>query len=168
MEQRRELRIRSGEVYDKFFLNENVPADKKDDIDYIFSLLDWEKNVDPDYRKHYFRPPIVDNTAPEGCLQKWIVYGNDYVGAKELTVFPGQSVVMKDMAAHGVILTQGHGKIGPYDCETPTLLRFGQNYLDEFFVTDAAACEGVTVTNTSAVEPLVMLKHFGPHCPGKP
>ena len=160
--------VASGEVYDKFFLNENVPADKKDDIDYIFSLLDWEKNVDPDYRKHYFRPPIVDATAPEGCVQKWIVYGNDYVGAKELTVFPGQSVVMKDMAAHGVILTQGHGKIGPYDCETPTLLRFGQNYLDEFFVTDAAACEGVTVTNTSAVEPLVMLKHFGPHCPGKP
>lgn len=160
--------VASGEVYSKDFLDENVPEDKKDDIDYIFSLLDWDKNVDPDYRKHYFRPPVLDETAPDGCIQKWVVYGNDYVAAKELTVLPGQTVTLKDNAAHGIILTQGHGKLGAYDCETPTLLRFGQLSADEFFVTYDAACKGVTITNTSAVEPLVMLKHFGPVAPGKP
>ena len=31
---------------------------------------------------------------------------------------------------------------------------------DEFFITEDAAKKGVTITNTSATEPLVMLKHF--------
>ncbi len=160
--------VASGEVYSKFFLNENCPQDKKDDVDYIFSLLDWEKNVDPDYRKHYFRPPIVINGAPDGCVEKWIVYANDYVAAKELTVMPGQTVTIADNAAYGVILVQGHGKFGTYDCETPTLLRFSELSSDEFFVTHRAASEGVRITNTSAVEPLVMLKHFGPNHPDMP
>lgn len=37
-----------------------------------------------------------------------------------------------------------------------------------FFVSEQAAVKGVTVTNTSQVEPLVVLKHFGPNCPGVP
>lgn len=160
--------VASGEVYSKDFLNEHCPEDKKDDIDYIFSLLDWEKNVDPDYRKHYFRPPVIDEIAPEGCIQKWVVYGNPYVAAKELTVLPGQEVVIKDHAAYGVILTQGHGRLGVHDCETPTLLRFGQISCDEFFISEQTATEGLHIRNTSQVEPLVMLKHFGPTPPGMP
>jgi hypothetical protein len=160
--------VASGEVYPKSFLDENCPDDKKDDIDYIFSLLDWEKNVDPDYRKHYFRPPIDVDAAPDGCIEKWVVYANDYVGAKELTVMPGQTVVITDDAAYGLILTQGYGKLGGYDCETPTLLRFGQLSCDEFFVTEPAARRGVRITNRSRVEPLVMLKHFGPNHPDMP
>jgi hypothetical protein len=160
--------VASGEVYPKFFLNENCPPDKKDDVDYIFSLLDWEKNVDPDYRKHYFRPPIVIDSAPDGCVEKWVVYANDYVAAKELTVLPGQTVTIKDGAAYGVILTQGHGKFGAHNCETPTLLRYGQLSQDEFFVTFEAANRGVTITNLSQVEPLVLLKHFGPDHPDMP
>ena len=45
---------------------------------------------------------------------------------------------------------------------------FGQQSTDEFFVSEQAAVKGVTVTNTSQVEPLVVLKHFGPNCPGVP
>ena len=160
--------VASGEVYGKFFLNENCPDDRKDDIDYIFSLLDWEKNIDPDYRKHYFRPPMDAAGAPDGCAEKWVVYGNPYVGAKELTVMPGQEVTIRDGAAYGVILTQGHGSIGVHDCETPTLLRFGQLSDDEFFVCQTAAQSGVRVRNRSKVEPLVMLKHFGPNHPDMP
>lgn len=160
--------VASGEVYSKFFLNEHCPEDKKDDIDYIFSLLDWEKNVDPDYRKHYFRPPIVIDSAPDGCIEKWIVYANEYIAAKELTVMPGQEVVIKDGAAYGLILTQGHGTLGVHDCETPTLLRFGQLSQDEFYVTETAAKQGVRIRNASRVEPLVMLKHFGPNHPDVP
>lgn len=44
--------------------------------------------------------------------------------------------------------------------ETPTLIRYGSLTSDEFFVTEKAAKEGITITNTSATEPIVMLKHF--------
>ena len=155
--------VASGEVYVKNFLNEHCPEDKKDDVDYIFSFLDWEKNVDPDYKKHYFRPPLMIEDVPDGCVEKWIVYANDYVAAKELTVLPGQSVIIRDDAAYGVILTQGHGQLGVHNCETPTLLEFGQLSNDEFFVSEMAARQGVRITNASDVEPLVMLKHFGPN-----
>jgi hypothetical protein len=47
-----------------------------------------------------------------------------------------------------------------WDISTPTLIRYGELTNDEFFVTEAAAKVGVTITNTSSTEPLVMLKHF--------
>ena len=129
--------------------------------------MDWEKNVDPDYRKHYFRPPVTASEEEGVYIEKWIVYGNELLGAKELTVFPGQTVTIKDSGAYGCILTQGHGTIGGYDCEAAGMLRYGQLSADEFFVGAEAAAKGVTITNKSC-EPLVMLKHFGPNHPEKP
>ena len=73
---------------------------------------------------------------------------------------PGQTVVIKDAAAYGFILLQGKGKFGEWDIETPTLIRYGELTNDEFFVTENAAKEGIVITNTSATEPIVMLKHF--------
>lgn len=160
--------VASGEIYPRSFLDENCPDDKKDDVDYIFSLLEWDKNIDPDYRKHYFRRPIVNEKAPEGCVEKWISYKNDYIGAKELTVLPGRTVVVTDEVAYGLIAVQGHGKLGVHDIETPTLLRFGQLSNDEFFVCEPAGRRGVRIENKSTVEPLVMLKHFGPNHPDMP
>ncbi|WP_238726912.1 cupin domain-containing protein [Diplocloster modestus] len=159
--------IVSGEVYPPEMLDEECPSEKQGDIDYIFSLLDWEKNTDPHYRKHYFRPPV---TASESgaYIEKWITYANEYIAAKELTVYPGRSVVVRDGAAYGCIFIQGHGTFGVYDAEAATLLRFGQQSTDEFFVSEAAAERGVTITNTSKVEPLVLLKHFGPNHPEVP
>jgi hypothetical protein len=60
---------------------------------------------------------------------------------------------------------QGHGKLGVWDVDTPALIRFGQLTSDEFFVSEAAAREGVTIVNPSATDPMVMLKHFGPGNP---
>jgi hypothetical protein len=152
--------ITSGEVYPYEFLVENCPEEKKRDIEYIMSLLDWEKNIDPHYKKRFFRPPIICQNADERYMEKWVVYANDYIAAKELTVFPGQTVVVKDQAAYGCILVQGHGKFGVYEAETATMLRFGQMSADEYFVSEAAARQGVMITNRSQCEPLVMLKHF--------
>ncbi len=159
--------IVSGEVYPPEMLDEECLEDHRGDIDYIFSLLDWEKNVDPHYKKHYFRPPVAE-TENERYTQKWITYANPYIAAKELTVNPGQSVTIRDGAAYGCVFIQGHGRFGVYDGESPTLLHFGQQSSDEFFVSEKRAVEGVRITNTSKVEPLVMLKHFGPDCPGVP
>jgi hypothetical protein len=158
----------SGEIFPRNFLVGECPEDKKNDIDYIFSLLDWEKNTDPHYKKHYSRRPIaiVSNSDYE---EKWVSYANDgYFSAKELTIFPGKTVTIKDPVVHGIILTQGHGKLGNFICESPTMLRFGQQSADEFYVSEAAAKRGVTIINQSPVEPLVLLKSFGPNHPDAP
>jgi len=160
--------VTAGEVYPYEFLVENCPEDKKRDVDYILSLLDWEKNVDPNYKKHYFRPPITCKHSDEKHTEKWIVYANDYIGAKELTVMPGQKVVVKDEAAYGCIIIQGHGKFGVYDAEAAIMLRFGQMSGDEYFVSEQAARNGVTIVNESKWEPLVMLKHFANNHPDMP
>lgn len=158
--------IVSGEVYPPEMMNEEC-EEHDNGVDAVFNLLDWEKNIDPHYRKHYFRRPIIESSE-NGYTQKWIAYGNPYVAAKELTVNPGETVVIKDGAAYGCITIQGHGKFGVYDCEAPTLIHFGEQSSDEFFVSEKAATEGIEITNMSKVEPLVMLKHFGPNCPDVP
>jgi hypothetical protein len=82
-----------------------------------------------------------------------------------LTVFPGATVTIKDAAAYGLIMMQGRGKMGVWAVETPALIRYGQLTNDEFFVSEQAAMAGVTITNASAADPIVMLKHFGPGNP---
>lgn len=159
--------IVSGEVYPPEMLDEEAPEDKRGDIDYIFSLLDWEKNVDPHYKKNNFRPPVLSSES-DSYQEMWITYANPYISAKELTVYPGQSVSIADGAAYGCIFIQGHGKFGVYDAEAPTLLRFGEQSTDEFFVSEEAAKKGVEIVNTSKVENLVVLKHFGPNHPDVP
>ena len=151
--------VASGEVYDYSFLTENCPEDKQRDLDYVMSLLDWDKNVDPHYRKNNFRPPLTV-AETEDYTEKWIAYGNPYIAAKELTVQPGKSVTITDATAYGCILVQGYGKLGSFDCATATMLRFGGKSQDEFFVSAPSAAKGVTIENHSSCEPLVMLKHF--------
>ena len=68
--------------------------------------------------------------------------------------------IVKDAAAYGLILLQGRGMFGVWELETPALIRYGELTNDEFFVTEAAAKEGIKITNTSKTEPIVMLKHF--------
>jgi hypothetical protein len=48
------------------------------------------------------------------------------------------------------------------------MLRFGQQSADEFYVSEAAAKKGIVNTNQSPVEPLVLLKSFGPNHPEAP
>jgi hypothetical protein len=82
-----------------------------------------------------------------------------------LTVLPGRTVTVRDAAAYGIIMMQGHGKMGVWEIETPALIRYGQLTADEFFISEAAAREGVVISNPSHCDPLVMLKHFGPGNP---
>ena len=158
--------IASGEVYPYSMLVENCPPEKMEDLDYVISLMDWEKNIDPDYRKTYFRPPIVCRET-EQYTEKWIAYKNDYIGAKELTIQPYQTITHTDEVAFGCIFVQGNGKFGNFTAETATTLRFGQLSNDEFFVSEAAAKKGFTITNNSC-EPMVILKHFANNHPDMP
>ncbi|HSV85240.1 MAG TPA: hypothetical protein VLH85_01605, partial [Levilinea sp.] len=85
--------------------------------------------------------------------------------AKELSVFPGKTVTIREAGAYGMILQQGHGKMGAWEIDSPAIIRFGQLTMDEFFVTEEAARQGVVISNPSRTDPLVMLKHFGPGNP---
>lgn len=160
--------VTSDEVYPYEFLVENCPDAQKQNIDYVLGLMDWEKNTDPHYKAHYFRPPILCPHSNGQYTEKWISYANDYIGAKELRIMPGQTVTIKDAAAYGCIIIQGHGKFGVYDAEASVMLRFGQPSNDEYFISEAAAKSGVEITNQSKFQPMVILKHFGPNHPDMP
>ena len=132
-------------------------------------MIDWDLNVNPNLMdNHYMEPkPVADPAQMQaaGYQETWICYRSHDYSAKELTVLPGQTVVIRDAAAYGMIMMQGHGKMGAWDIETPSLIRFGQLTQDEYFVSEAAAQSGVKITNTSKSDPIVMLKHFGPKNP---
>ena len=150
-------------------LVQDVPPEHQRDLDYIISMLDWEKNVDPYFGEHnkiFPRPVRAEEEMLEaGYVEKWITYGTALYSAKELVVLPGRSVTITDAAAYGVILTQGRGRLGVHEVETPSMIRFGQMTKDEAFVTAPAAAAGVRISNSSDTEKLVMLKHFGPANP---
>lgn len=158
-----------GRAVPRELLIKDVPPEHHEDLDYIIGMLDWEANVDPEFeRKRKIRPiPVRDpnEMAEQGYEEKWVVYGTRHYSAKELRVFPGRSVLIRDAAAYGLIVVQGYGLVGKLEVETPTLIRYGQMTKDELFVTAAAARNGVRVTNRSGAEDLVMLKHFGPGNP---
>jgi hypothetical protein len=147
-------------------LVKDVPEDKKQDLDYIVDLIDWDINLDPNFFQNRSLAPKpagdLERMSEKGYEENWVVYDNDFFGAKELTVHPGREVRISDSAAYGLITIQGHGTFGTYVLEASNLIRFGQAAKDELFVTAPAARNGVTIKNTSAVEDLVMLKHFGP------
>jgi hypothetical protein len=150
-------------------LVKDVPEQYHHDLDFIVGLLDWEANIDPEFALHnrVFPRPVRDlsEMKDNGYIEKWITYGTPSYSAKELTVLPGRSATVRDPAAYGLIVTQGHGSIGQFAVETPTLIRFGEMTSDELFVSAAAAENGVRISNPSATEPLVILKHFGPGNP---
>jgi hypothetical protein len=147
-------------------LVQNVPDDKKQDLDYIISQLDWEKNVDTHFVQSNFLEPIVDESCSgKGYTDKWITYGKidgqQAFSAKELTVEPGAKCTIADGGASGWITVQGKGKMNGLEIQTPVMIRFGEEPDDEIFITHEAATKGVTIENTGT-EPLVGLRYFGP------
>ena len=161
--------IQERRVVPEEYLWKDTPENKKGNFDHLMEVIDWEKNIDPQFYKNNFMPPLpvkpVKEMKKEGYIENWICYKSEDFSAKELTVLPGKSVVIKDSGAYGFIMMQGFGKLGVWNIETPALIRFGQLTNDEYFVSEAAAKKGVRITNLSNTDSLVMLKHFGPKNP---
>ena len=148
-----------GHTVSEDLLWKNCPDEEKGNFDYLMDVIDWEANTDPEFHRHRFMKPVVCR-SDERYREEWICYRCPTVSAKRLTVNPGQSVIIKDSAAYGMILIEGEGRFGKWKISTPTLIRYGELTDDEFFVSEKAAMAGVNITNTSDTEPLVMLKHF--------
>lgn len=153
------------QLIDESLLWKDCPKEKIGDFDYLLDVIDWDLNVDPEFVKNRFMRPVDNITSTPGCIDKWICYKSSTVSAKELTVLPGQTVVVKDAAAYGLIMMQGHGTLNGMPLETPALIRYGQLTYDEYFVSESTAKAGVTIVNPSESDPIVMLKHFGPENP---
>jgi hypothetical protein len=148
-------------------LVKDMPKEKHQDLDFIVDQLDWEANVDPDFKKNHFLEPIpVADTASQGYVDRWIVYGKVHgeqvFTAKELTIEPGTKCTIKDKGAYGLIVVAGEGRMNKLRLNCPKMIRFHELTEDEVFCTEAAAKAGVTFENTSATEPLVALRYFGP------
>ncbi len=148
-------------------LVKDFPADKHQDLDYIVDALDWEANVDPNFKDNHYLEPIIDQACSgEGYTDRWVVYGKVHgeqlFTSKELTVMPGTKATIQDNGASGVIVVQGRGRINKLPLESPTLIRFGEMTEDEVFITAARAKEGYTVENLAQECPLVLLRYFGP------
>jgi hypothetical protein len=150
----------------KNLLLKNVPREHQNDLDYIIDMIDWEANLDPEFKKHhYLKRKFTENpeeTRKEGYEERWIIYGTNEFSAKQLIILPNSKVKIYDDAAYGLITIQGHGIIGKFNVETPILIRYNELSNDELFVTVERAKEGVEITNESSQENMVILKHFGP------
>ena len=147
-------------------LVKDVPKDKHRDLDFIIGQLDWEKNVDPQFKDHNYLEPIVDpSRSGKGYVDRWIVYGRidgkQLFSAKELTLEPGAKCTIRDGAASGWITVQGRGRIGRLNLQTPAMIHFGEETEDEVFITHEAATRGIEIENAGS-EPLVGLRYFGP------
>ena len=156
-----------GRAVPWYLLTKDMPKEKDHDIDFIVNQLDWDGNINPNFKdSHYLEPIAVADTESEGYVDRWVVYGKidgeELFSAKELTINPGVKVTIKDRGAYGLITVQGTGKIGKHALQTPAMIRFGELTDDEVFVSHEAAVQGVTFENTG-LEPLVSLRYFGPH-----
>ena len=122
--------------------------------------LDWEKNVDPNFKDNNYLEPIVADQGPGWC-DRWIVYGTvdgeQLFTARELTVDPGCKCTLTDPGASSWITVQGKGRLGALDLQTPVIMRYGQLSEDEVFISHHAASAGVEVENNGS-EPLDLLR----------
>jgi len=155
-----------GREVPRSLLTKDFPEDKHQDNAYLVDALDWDANVNPSFKDaHYLEPIPVADTAADGYVDRWIVYGTvdgrQLFSAKELTVQPGITCSITDGGAYGWITVQGEGHIGKLRLQTPAMIRYGAMTEDEVFVTAGTARDGVTIQNTGS-EPLVALRYFGP------
>ncbi len=148
-------------------LVKDMPKSRHNDLDWIVDQLDWEANVDPQFKDHHYLEPVpVADTRKEGYVDRWIVYGKvdgqQLFTAKELTIDPRVKCTIIDHGAYGLITVQGRGRINRQGLDCPKLIRFHELTEDEVFCSEDAAKAGVAFENTSDVEPLVVLRYFGP------
>ncbi|MCL1830191.1 MAG: hypothetical protein FWG21_02045 [Oscillospiraceae bacterium] len=160
--------VTAGEVNDLRLLIGCTPEHEQNDMEAIFKQLNWQESTRPDFRSKYFRKPIPLQAKQPGLTEKWIVYANEWIAAKEMTIAPGTEILLTDNACYGAIVVQGYGQFGRFNCEAPGLLRFDTISEDEFFVSEKAAKQGITVRNQSRVEPMVILQNFANNNPDVP
>ena len=90
-----------GREVPRALLTKDFPREFHDDNKYLVDALDWEKNVDPNFKDDNYLEPIVSEQG-QGWVDRWIVYGKvdgkQLFTAKELTLEPGANAKLKTVA----------------------------------------------------------------------
>lgn len=142
--------VTMGEVNPHNLLTDCAPEEEKDDLEAIFNRSTGKKVLVRIIKK-LTSVSQRSNHLQNEAVEKWVAYANDYVAAKEVTVLPGQTYTLTDQSAYGLVVTQGHGFFGDFECEAPGLLHFDDISGDEFFISEKAAKAGIVVKNTSSL-----------------
>jgi hypothetical protein len=140
-----------GRAVPRSLLTKDFPEAKHNDNQYLVDALDWDLNVNPDFKdSNYLEPIPVANTSKEGYVDRWIVYGKvagkQLFTAKELTVDPGKKCTITDggaMADHRRV-KDGSASSACRPCDDPL------EPSPKTAVTAKAAKEGVVVENTGS------------------
>lgn len=118
----------NGQIVGEDLLWKNTPEEELGNYEYLLDVIDWDKNVDPDFHKNRFMAPKpvrpMEDMIADGYIEEWICYKCETVCAKRLTVLPGQTVTIKDSAPYGLICLEGHGTFGKWEIESPALIHY--------------------------------------------
>jgi hypothetical protein len=91
-------------------------------LDLIVEQLDWEANVDPNFKDNHYLEPIVADRG-KGWVDHWIVYGRvagkQLFSSKRLTLEPDAKCVLKDPGPSSWITVQGKDRMGKLNLQTP-------------------------------------------------
>lgn len=85
-------------VHDKYMEQEMLtkfyPRYLKQDYEYIADSIDWEANLDPEFKKNHYHEPVpagdVEEMSRNGYEEQWIVYGSEDFSARSLRYCRGR------------------------------------------------------------------------------
>jgi hypothetical protein len=145
----------------------------EDRVARLVSDIDLRRNKDPFIVEKHLLLPIVDQeVSHDGFHDEWRVYGkpngDEFFSLRQFELAPGASTVLTGPASLCIIhFSHGRGKLGNHKVEVKSGIRLGEPLDDEFVIPYAAAkLGGVKLVNTSATEPLVGTRVWGPEAWG--
>ena len=68
--------LMNGQIVGEDLLWKNTPEEEIGNYEYLLDVIDWEKNVDPEFHKHRFMRPIPVKPV-EDMRGRWLYRGMD-------------------------------------------------------------------------------------------
>jgi len=151
------LGVAGGKPISKDLLWKDVDpkAKKRNDMNAILDLIDWEVCCDPYFYEHHHITPIEARSSSDGS-EHWVFYGTPKFSGKKTMVKPGRSLSFRERGPFSFLVWKGRGRFSDL-----AIRAGGDHTRDEFFVVHEKAVETITVQNTGD-EDLVLFKFFGP------
>lgn len=150
--------LNAGRIISKELLFKDVrPEDRaRDGERFPLGFVDWPANGGPDLyaRSHLAPRPVAGGPVPWG-RREWVFYGSPKFSGQRVEVQAGATAVVTEPGVHSVFAWSGAARWGGQP------LQGGEPGRDELLVVDAAARDGVTVTNPGP-QPFVAYLFSGP------
>ena len=145
----------------------------EDRVERLVSDINMPLNWDPHIvEKHSLESIEDDEVSHDGFRDEWRVYGkpngDELFSLKQFELAPGAEVTLTGPAALCILhFSHGQGTLANHKVEVKSGIRLGEPLDDEFVIPYGAAQDGgVKLVNTSATEPLVGTRCWGPEAWG--